>query len=93
MSNLNVQDARRLVAQLRASTPHDACWSCDCFQGFLVQVKLDGSSQVAQLVDPLLAPPGEMHGCLGCDPCPAADLYADYLRRRQASGRSAGSVP
>jgi hypothetical protein len=93
VSNLNVQDARRLVAQLRASVPHESCWSCDCFQGFLVQLKLDGESQVAELVEPLLVVPEEMHGCLGCDPCPAADLYANYLRRRQARYHPAGSVP
>ncbi len=22
----------------------------------------------------------EMHGCLGCVPCPLAELYSDYLR-------------
>jgi hypothetical protein len=88
VSNLNRKDARHLLDRLRASVPHDACWSCDCFQGFLVQLRLDGTSQVAELVEPLLVVSEEMHGCLGCDPCPAADLYANYLRRRQASGRS-----
>jgi hypothetical protein len=23
-----------------------------------------------------------VHSCLGCDPCPPADLFAQYLRQR-----------
>jgi hypothetical protein len=25
------------------------------------------------------------HSCMGCDPCPPADLFADYLRGQASS--------
>lgn len=27
----------------------------------------------------------DMHKCLGCDPCPPGDLYAEYTKKKQKS--------
>lgn len=78
---LSRADAARRLDKARQAVPKDACWSCDCFQGFLTQLELDAAEDVTDLTDPLKVPREQMHGCLGCDPCPPGEAYSQYLRR------------
>ncbi len=87
---LTAAEVRPILDQLTASFPHDACSTCECFQGFLVQLALDGDEGVGALIAPLRAARSAMHGCLGCDPCPPGDQYAAY---RRADPRPVPSEP
>ncbi len=56
------------------------CRSCDCLQGALVQMELDGGERVGALVAEHKVPSEQMHSCLGCDPCPPGEAWTDYVR-------------
>ena len=73
-------DVKMLLQGLQASVPRAECWSCDCLQGLVVQLELDARDDVAYLTHPLRVLRSEMHGCLGCVPCP---LWApDWMLRQ-----------
>jgi hypothetical protein len=69
-----------MIEELRGRVRHEPCWTCDCLQGFLTQLELDAEEDVSDLTGPLKIDRGQMHGCLGCDPCPPGEVYSDYLR-------------
>lgn len=85
---MNCDDVSSIIERLRKSVRHEACWTCDCLQGLLTQLELDANQDVAGLVGPLKVSREQMHGCLGCDPCPPGEVYGDYLR---GTGRGACS--
>jgi len=70
------------VDRLRESIAREECWTCDCLQGLLTQLELDGP-EAAEAVEPLKVRRERMHECLGCDPCPPGALFAEFLRRRK----------
>ena len=80
---LTTAEVRPILDQLAVSFPHDVCSTCECFQGFLVQLSIDADQEADILISPLHAEHGAMHGCLGCDPCPPGDKYASYRRVAQ----------
>ena len=75
----SADDVKILLQELRASVPRAECWSCDCLQGLVVQLELDAGDDAAHLIHPLRVPRSQMHGCLGCAPCPPASAFAEYL--------------
>ena len=77
---LRLEEVERSLEELRASAQKDECWSCDCLQGFLCQLELDAGEEVAELTVSLKVPPSQMHGCLGCQPCPPGEIVARYIR-------------
>lgn len=77
---LTREEVVRRVAEVAATAQQTTCRTCDCFQGYLVQLELDACEDVADITGPLRVPREEMHGCLGCDPCPPGSHYSDYLR-------------
>ena len=79
-------EVRRLLERARASFPHDACLTCECFLGYLVQLGIDAGEPLSSLFDEMGIEYKHTHNCMGCDPCPPADLFADYLRERSGSG-------
>ena len=82
---LTIEDINTIVRELEAALPHDECRSCECLQGYLTQLHLDAPEDAGTLLRPWLAARGEMHGCLGCDPCPPGDQFAAYLRGPNSS--------
>ena len=76
---------RSALEELEAVLPHDACRTCECMQGFLAQLRLDAEEEAGTLIRPWLAPRGQVHSCLGCDPCPPGDQFAAYLRNPSSS--------
>lgn len=80
-------DVRGILEELKSSVPKEECWSCDCLQGLLTQLELDAREDVSDLTGSLKVPRDEMHGCLGCDPCPPGSLFAEHIR----SGTEKGS--
>lgn len=82
--SLETDRAKRIVEALRASVPRAECWSCDCLHGFLVQLELDAPQDISHLTCALKVPHSEMHACLGCNPCPPAEMFVEYLKNRNA---------
>lgn len=80
---LTRDEVKQFLDQSEGNLPRSECLSCDCFQGFLTQLELDASEDVSDLTERLKVSREEMHGCLGCDPCPPGSMFADYLRRQQ----------
>jgi hypothetical protein len=81
-SRLTADDVRQLLERLEDNLPRDECATCDCLLGFVTQLQIDAVEDVTDLVTPWQVPREDMHHCLGCDPCPPAELYAEYLRHK-----------
>ena len=79
-ATLTIEEVDAILRQLDAALPHAECRTCECLQGFLTQLSLDAPEDAGALIRPWLAARGEMHGCLGCAPCPPGERFADYLR-------------
>jgi hypothetical protein len=77
---LNRETVQAALQTLEAALTHDECRTCECMQGFVTQLSLDADENAAALIQPWLAPRGQVHGCLGCAPCPPGDQFAVYLR-------------
>jgi hypothetical protein len=71
------KEALKIIGDLKGSLPRDECRTCECYQGFLVQIGIEASEDIRDLTDPLKVKTFEMHGCLGCDPCPPADAFME----------------
>jgi hypothetical protein len=71
-----------LLKELSDIVSHQECWTCDCLRGFLVQLEMDAAEDVSDLVSPLKIDNSKMHGCLGCEPCPPAEAFSRYIRRK-----------
>jgi hypothetical protein len=76
-------DVRALVDDALMDLPRKECRTCDCFLGFLTQLELDAEDDVRDITSPLRVPKSEMHGCLGCNPCPPGAAFARYLEGMQ----------
>jgi hypothetical protein len=83
---LTRDEVKQAVEQAEAGFPHEECLRRDCFHGFLTQLEMDAVEDASDLTGRFRVPREEMHGCLGCDPCPPGSLFADYLRRQQTRG-------
>ena len=81
MNKLSRKEVEKIVGQMKDSVTRPECLICDCFQGLLVQLEMDCTEDVEDIVAPLKAPKERMHGCLGCVPCPAGELFSEYIRK------------
>lgn len=80
---LSTEDVKNYLDSVEKDFPHDECRTCECFLGYLVQLELDSSSEARFLLGSYKPSRGQVHACLGCDPCSPADHYLDYLQRKQ----------
>ena len=81
MGGLGRKEVEKIVERAKNKASKPQCLTCDCFQGFLVQLETDCSEDVGYIVNPLKVPKEKMHGCLGCVPCPAGELFSEYIRK------------
>lgn len=77
------EDTKRILDDLLPHLPREECRTCDCFQGFLTQLDIDATDAIENLVGPLRASREDMHGCLGCDPCPPGAAFTEYLKKHR----------
>lgn len=68
------------VSEAAAALPREECRTCDCFQGFLTQLELDAETDVSDITVRWKTDRDQMHGCLGCDPCPPGSAFAKYQK-------------
>lgn len=57
----------------------EKCVECECLQGAFIQIKLD-CPELAKEVEKVAT--RNFHKCLGCDPCPPAEVWERYLKER-----------
>lgn len=83
MSNLVLEQVQDLLKKAEESFPHGACLTCECFLGYLAQLRIDSDAQCKEAFAPYKIKREDIHSCLGCDPCPPGDLYAGYMKQKQ----------
>lgn len=83
MSNLSRKKVQEILQELEDSVDKTECFTCECFQGLLTQLELDSLEDAHDLIERFKIPTEKIHKCLGCDPCPGGDLFADYLRQKK----------
>jgi hypothetical protein len=80
----NLRDETQTLLQgAEESFQLSACNTCECFLGYLAQLRIDSDPADKDLFAPFKVRREEMHKCLGCDPCPPGDLYAAYMKKKQ----------
>ena len=85
MPKLECNELQELLKEAEDSFLHDMCNTCECFLGYLAQLRINSESTDKDLFLPFKVDRKEMHHCLGCDPCPPGDLYAEYMKKKQNS--------
>lgn len=83
MSRLTRQDVQTFLAEAADSFPHGACLTCECFLGYVTRLQLDSDETSRDLTGGFKVERNSMHNCLGCDPCPPGNLYAEYVRKKK----------
>ena len=85
MPKLGRNELQELIRQGEDAIAHGTCYTCECFLGYLAQLRIASDLVDKDLFLPFKVDRKEMHHCLGCDPCPPGDLYAEYMKRKQNS--------
>jgi hypothetical protein len=83
MPKLTRQEVQAFLAEAADSFPHEACLTCECFLGYVVRLRVDSDAASHDLIGEYQGERRSTHSCLGCDPCPPGDLYAEYIRKGQ----------
>ena len=83
MQKLTHQEVQTFLAEAADSFPHDACLTCECFLGYVTRLHVDSDETSSNLIREYRVERKTMHSCLGCDPCPPGDLYAEYVHKNQ----------
>ena len=91
MTPVTRAEIEAILAELSTRLPREECRTCDCVHGFLTQLELDAAEDVSDLMASWRIPRSDMHGCLGCEPCPPAESYAEFIRSRQTNTGEQGS--
>jgi len=85
MQKLTRQEVQAFLSEAADSFPHGACLTCECFLGYVICLHVDSDKTSQDLIGQYRVERQSMHSCLGCDPCPPGDLYAEYVRKNQGS--------
>ena len=83
MTRLTRKEVQDFLAVAADSFPHGACLTCECFLGYVARLRVDSDETSRDLIGEYQVERTSMHSCLGCDPCPPGDLYAEYTRKKQ----------
>lgn len=86
MAKLGRNELQDLIQQGEDSIVHGTCYTCECFLGYLAQLRINSNPADKGLLLPFKVERSEMHRCIGCDPCPPGNLYAEYMKKKQNSG-------
>jgi hypothetical protein len=83
MTKLTRAQIESLLNEAAASFPHENCLTCECFLSYVVQLRVDAEAGAQALIAGYRIERGNIHPCLGCDPCPPGNFFAAYLREKQ----------
>jgi len=84
MQKLTRQELHAFFDIIAGSFPHDECLTCECFLGFVTRLRMDSGKSGYDLISKYQIEKNHMHSCLGCDPCPPGNMYADYVRKKSS---------
>ena len=76
---LSFDNVKNILENLKKSIPRSECLACVCFQEFITDLELNADNDVTILIDPFIVPLSQIHGDLGCDPCPPAKVFYEYI--------------
>jgi hypothetical protein len=79
---LGVEEVKQVLGGLERAAEREACWSCERLQKFIKQLELESADDVRDLVLAYEVRPERLHGSLGCQPCPPADVFMEYIKSR-----------
>jgi hypothetical protein len=82
MSKLPAELIQSTLDETVGSFPHPACQTCECFLGLVAQLHSLADANGKEILKTYKVQSKEIHACLGCDPCPPGDRYADYISSR-----------
>jgi len=78
--SLTAKQVRMLLDQLEQAATREACWSCECLQGFITELESYVAADSRGLLEAYEVRPERRHGSLGCRPCAPAELFALAMR-------------
>ena len=78
-SKLTSGQVKTLLDETLASFPHEDCYTCECFLGYLTRLELDADEHGRAIFSQYKPERNLVHSCMGCDPCPPADAFAKYM--------------
>jgi hypothetical protein len=67
---------------IRESAIKNHCWTCDCLQGYVMQLLIDLEKEDVTELKKLMKDRQLLHSCLECDPCPPGELFTKYLKNK-----------
>jgi len=80
LSNFQVMT---LIKNAVDSFPHQECETCECFLGYIAQLDLDSDGMSRDFIIQYKPDRKYVHSCLGCDPCPPGDRFAEYIKEHR----------
>jgi hypothetical protein len=80
---LTAAQVEAFLTRLRRDIPRPECWSCECLQGFLARLELDATEGARSILVEYKRSPGRTHSYPGCESCPPAAIFAEYLMHRR----------
>jgi hypothetical protein len=83
VAKLTREEVQQFLAVAAGTFPHDECLTCECFLGYVMRLRVDSDENSRDMIGEYQVERNNIHSCLGCDPCPPGDLYAEYVRKRQ----------
>jgi len=81
-TELTLIEVNTLIDEAKFSFRHEECATCECYLGYVIQLKIDSGAEARQFLKEIKPDRDKIHSCLGCDPCSPGTLYANYLRKR-----------
>lgn len=81
---LTLTEVKDSIEKAERSFRHKECATCECFLGYVTQLKMDSGLEAKQFLKEYLPNRDQIHSCLGCDPCAPGILYSNYLRKRSS---------
>lgn len=81
---MKIEKAREYLEKLKQYWEIEKCTHCECLLGALIQLKLDWP-ELKEEMDKLIS--DKMHECLGCETCPPAEAWEEYLKEREEKKR------
>lgn len=83
-TKLTHKEVQKFLSVASDSFPHDACLTCECFLGYVTRLRIASDKDSREIFAQYQVERNNIHSCLGCDPCPPGDLYAEYIRNKKS---------